>query len=60
MLVPGESLDEQDLRAHLAGTVASWWIPERIIVVDEIPKTATGKFSKVSLRALVQGREAAR
>ncbi|UQU67783.1 long-chain fatty acid--CoA ligase [Couchioplanes caeruleus] len=58
VLVPGRSLDVQDLRDHLAASVASWWIPERIIVVDEIPKTATGKFSKVSLRALVQAREA--
>jgi fatty-acyl-CoA synthase len=55
---PGHSLDEQDLRAHLAARVASWWIPERILVVDEIPKTATGKFSKTSLRALLAAREA--
>jgi fatty-acyl-CoA synthase len=59
VLVPGESLDEQDLRAHLAASVASWWIPEKILVVDEIPKTATGKFSKVSLRALVRDRGSA-
>jgi fatty-acyl-CoA synthase len=51
--VPGQAIDERDLRAHLAGRVASWWIPERIVVLDEIPKTATGKFSKVSLRAMV-------
>ena len=57
--VPGGLVDERDLRDHLAGRVASWWIPERILVVDEIPKTATGKFSKVSLRALVEEREAA-
>ncbi|MFI5838291.1 long-chain fatty acid--CoA ligase [Catenuloplanes sp. NPDC051500] len=51
--VPGAEIDERDLRAHLAGRVASWWIPGRIVVLDEIPKTATGKFSKVSLRGMV-------
>jgi fatty-acyl-CoA synthase len=55
--VAGHALDEQNLRAHLAARVAPWWIPDRILVVDEIPKTATGKFSKISLRALVESRE---
>ncbi|WP_239152944.1 long-chain fatty acid--CoA ligase [Virgisporangium aliadipatigenens] len=57
--VADRPLDENDLRAHLAGRVASWWIPEKILILDEIPKTATGKFSKVSLRALVRDGEVA-
>ncbi|MEU5987342.1 long-chain fatty acid--CoA ligase [Spirillospora sp. NPDC047418] len=50
VLAPGGGLDEAGLRAHLTGRVASWWIPERIWILPEIPKTATGKFSKVALR----------
>lgn len=48
--VGGATLDEADLRAHLAGRVASWWVPDRFEVVAEIPRTATGKVSKVALR----------
>ena len=50
VLAPGGELDEEGLRAHLTGRVASWWIPERLWVLPEIPKTGTGKFSKVALR----------
>jgi fatty-acyl-CoA synthase len=50
VLAPGTDLDEEGLRAHLTGRVASWWIPERLWLLPEIPKTATGKFSKVALR----------
>ena len=49
-LLPGHELDPAGLREHLTGLVASWWVPERVEVVAEIPKTATGKFSKVALR----------
>ena len=47
---PGASLTPEDVREHLRGRVASWWIPERVELVDEIPKTATGKMSKQALR----------
>ncbi|MFI5952156.1 long-chain fatty acid--CoA ligase [Cryptosporangium sp. NPDC051539] len=46
----GVVLTGDDVRAHLRGRVASWWIPERIELLDEIPKTATGKWSKQALR----------
>jgi fatty-acyl-CoA synthase len=47
---PGRTVEEADIRTHLAGRVASWWIPEQIWFLPAIPKTATGKFSKVALR----------
>jgi fatty-acyl-CoA synthase len=51
-VVPSEgvNLTADDVRAHLRGRVASWWIPERIEMMNEIPKTATGKWSKQTLR----------
>ncbi len=53
--LPGRRVDESDLRSHLRDRVASWWIPERLVIVEEIPKTATGKFSKTALRKMVSG-----
>jgi fatty-acyl-CoA synthase len=46
----GADLTAEDVRAHLRDRVASWWIPERIELMTEIPKTATGKLSKQALR----------
>lgn len=44
------TVTSQQVRDHLAGRVASWWIPETIHFVDQIPGTATGRFSKKTLR----------
>ena len=40
-----------ELRAHLAGYVAKWQLPEQWAFVDEVPKTGVGKFDKKLLRA---------
>jgi fatty-acyl-CoA synthase len=48
---PDARLTADSVREHLRDHVAQWWIPERIEFLDEIPKTATGKFSKQTLRA---------
>jgi|tagenome__1003787_1003787.scaffolds.fasta_scaffold20963657_2 fatty-acyl-CoA synthase len=40
------------VRDHLRARVASWWLPDQVFFLDEIPKTATGKFSKQRLRSL--------
>ncbi|NMO02725.1 long-chain fatty acid--CoA ligase [Gordonia sp. TBRC 11910] len=55
---PGTMLSPELIRQHLAGRVAKWWVPEQVLIVDEIPKTATGKFSKVALRDSVLGLDA--
>jgi acyl-CoA synthetase (AMP-forming)/AMP-acid ligase II len=39
-----------ELRAHLAPSFPSWWLPEAFTFVDEIPKTSVGKFLKRELR----------
>jgi fatty-acyl-CoA synthase len=51
VLAADEDVDEGTLDAHLEGKVADWWLPDRYEFVDEIPKSATGKFSKKDLRA---------
>jgi fatty-acyl-CoA synthase len=46
----GSDASEEDLLGFLEDKVASWWLPDRIVFVDEIPKTGTGKFDKKVVR----------
>jgi len=46
----GESLSKEDMLAYLRGKVASWWMPDDVVFVDDIPHTATGKIQKTALR----------
>ena len=49
---PGESISIEAVHAHLRGhQFARWQLPDRIEVLDAIPKTAVGKFDKKALRA---------
>ncbi len=43
------------IMAHLADKVPKWWLPDDIVFVDELPHTATGKVSKLRLRAQFDG-----
>jgi fatty-acyl-CoA synthase len=47
---PGAEVGEAELVASIAGKFPKWWLPDRVEFVAEIPKTATGKFSKRLLR----------
>ena len=46
----GKQPSANELRAHLADKIVSWWMPDDIAFVDELPHTATGKVSKLQLR----------
>jgi fatty-acyl-CoA synthase len=46
----GADVDESDLEIFLADRVAKWWLPDRYVFIDELPKTGTGKFDKKVLR----------
>jgi fatty-acyl-CoA synthase len=46
----GSQVTEQQIRGHLRGCVSSWWQPDAIEFVDELPHSATGKLSKKTLR----------
>lgn len=46
----GAEVSGEDLNGYLEGKVADWWQPDRYEFIDEIPKGATGKFSKKDLR----------
>ncbi len=50
---PGTGVDAHGVLEWLGGRVAKWWLPERVVFVDELPHTATGKLSKASLRRML-------
>lgn len=51
----GHHTDEAEIQAWLAERVAKWWIPDRIVFVDAIPRTGVGKFLKRELRERYHG-----
>jgi fatty-acyl-CoA synthase len=46
----GRTLDPDDLEAHLADAMPSWWLPDEYVIREAIPRTSTGKFDKKRLR----------
>jgi len=52
VLTPGATVSPGELKEFLLGKVAKWWIPSDYAFLDEIPKTATGKISKMTLREM--------
>jgi fatty-acyl-CoA synthase len=50
VLKPGASATADELREHLAAEFLRWQLPDRFEFLDEIPKTAVGKFRKTALR----------
>ncbi|NIW23355.1 MAG: AMP-binding protein, partial [Gammaproteobacteria bacterium] len=52
IIVPeqGKEIDKESLLGWFDEKVAEWWIPNDVATVEEIPHTATGKISKLTLR----------
>lgn len=46
----GEDVSKDELLGFFDGKVATWWIPNDVVFVDELPHTATGKVKKIELR----------
>ncbi|HMV32402.1 MAG TPA: long-chain fatty acid--CoA ligase [Gemmatimonadales bacterium] len=55
VLREGTPATEEALRAHLAAHVPTWWLPDAIVFVPQLPKTSTGKFLKTALREQFRG-----
>ena len=51
-LIPGESIDgiEEILKQQVKSAIGKWKYPREIKIVDELPKTATGKIQRFKLR----------
>ena len=50
VLAEGSDATEDDLIEFLSDQVATWWLPDKVVFVDQIPKTGTGKFDKKVVR----------
>jgi oxalate---CoA ligase len=51
VLREGASSSERDLQAFVGGRAAEFKVPKRILIMDEIPKGATGKLQRIGLAA---------
>jgi len=51
----GYSLTEEDIRNHLQGRVARYKIPKSVVIVEDLPRTASGKIRKADLRKQYSG-----
>ncbi len=47
---PGATVTEVDLRAHFEAHLARFKIPRQVFLVDDLPRNATGKVTRVELR----------
>ncbi len=52
--VKGAVVTPASVLAFYEGKIAKWWLPDAVLVVDELPHTATGKLQKNTLRARYQ------
>jgi fatty-acyl-CoA synthase len=50
VLKKDQSATKDELLRFMKGKIASWWLPDDVVFVDEIPHTATGKIQKTVLR----------
>ena len=53
-VVADGAIDADELREHLTGRVAKWWIPDDFRPLSSIPRTTTGKFDKKALRGVLK------
>ncbi|MGH3112314.1 MAG: AMP-binding protein, partial [Gaiellaceae bacterium] len=54
VIVPRDEADApsvDEIRDYLAPGFAKWWLPDEVVLVQEIPKTSVGKLDKKALRA---------
>ena len=54
-LRPGERAEPEEFRAFLDGRIARWWMPDDVLIVDEIPLGPTGKIDKKRIRTGLEG-----
>lgn len=53
VLHPGHSFTRHEMADYYAGKISKWSVPDDVIVVEELPHTATGKLLKTAIRDIV-------
>jgi acyl-CoA synthetase (AMP-forming)/AMP-acid ligase II len=51
VLREGESATEREIRDFAAERLADFKVPRKVVILDEIPKGATGKLQRIGLAA---------
>src|SRR5262249_25672092 len=51
VLKKDQSATRDEILGFMRGKIASWWMPDEVVFVAEIPHTATGKIQKREWRA---------
>ncbi|HZB38948.1 MAG TPA: long-chain-fatty-acid--CoA ligase [Beijerinckiaceae bacterium] len=46
----GKQPTKDGVLGFMEGRIAKWWMPDDVVVINEIPHTATGKIQKTALR----------
>jgi fatty-acyl-CoA synthase len=46
----GATVSREELLRFYEGKIAKWWLPDDVVFVEQLPHTATGKLSKLTLR----------
>lgn len=54
VLQQGQEVSREAMLEHLTAYVAKWWLPDDIVMVDELPHTGSGKVIKADLRKAYQ------
>jgi acyl-CoA synthetase (AMP-forming)/AMP-acid ligase II len=50
----GRTPEKAEILAFMRPSIAKWWMPDDVVLVKEIPHTATGKIQKTTLREQFQ------
>ncbi|MEL7027186.1 MAG: AMP-dependent synthetase, partial [Pseudomonadota bacterium] len=49
VLTDGQETTERDIRDFAASRMAAFKVPQRVVILDEIPKGATGKMQRIGM-----------
>ena len=52
---PGAEVTRDEMLRYYEGKIAKWWLPDDVVFVEQLPHTATGKLSKMTLRQQFEG-----
>jgi len=55
VLGPGSSATPDDLKTHVRENLANYKVPRDVVVLDELPRSSTGKILRTELKARVGG-----
>ena len=53
---PGRTVQEEAVKSHCAAHLSAYKVPEKIEIVEEIPRTGSGKIMRFKLRERLEGK----